>query len=94
MVEPFKAPFNFDSVLLSMPNVFASVGDYADFKAEGPVNLAKLTADLKIDLLRFDFQGVVLDRPHFPFSVHYDENCGRRQCVCSLACQPNRYSFK
>lgn len=73
-IASFRAPFNFDSVLLNMPNVSGSLGDYADFTAEGPVNLAKLTADLKIDLLRLELQSIILDQAHFPFSAHYDEN--------------------
>lgn len=74
VVEPFSAPFNFNTASIMLPSIFASVENIADLTINGPVELKKKKAALEVDILKFNFNGLALNQSHFPLSIQYDQD--------------------
>ena len=73
-IEGFKAPFDFEQYATTVPPVFVSVDALADAYVSGQLNLKSMHADIKANLVKFQYQDISLDQSYLPLAVIYDDN--------------------
>lgn len=72
-VQPFTAPFVFDTASIILSKVSASLDEVAKVAISGPIHLKKQKVALNIDVLDFKLDDFSLAQKRFPLSIEYDD---------------------
>ncbi|MBN2816938.1 MAG: AsmA-like C-terminal domain-containing protein [Campylobacterales bacterium] len=72
-LEPMTMPFNLETVTLLIPTTLFSLENVSTGFIEGEVDIQKMEAKLKADILNLSYDGVTFSQSNTPFSITYNK---------------------
>ena len=72
-LDPLTMPFNLKTLNIMIPTSYFSVEKISDGFVTGSVNIKKSSANLVIDLLHLNYQGIKLSQSNTELELHYNK---------------------
>ena len=72
-IDELCMPFNIETLKLSIPTTFVSIEKIGTAFIAGSVDVENFSADMKVDILKFSYDGVELTQSNTPLKIKYDK---------------------
>jgi len=72
-IDAINIPFNLQTLSLNIPTTYYHVKNMSTGFIEGNIDIKKIVADLKVDVLSFDYNNITLNKSNTQFNIMYDK---------------------
>ncbi|MDF1876889.1 AsmA-like C-terminal domain-containing protein [Sulfurimonas sp. SAG-AH-194-L11] len=72
-IDTMHIPFNLKELKLQIPTTFIEDIDIGSAFISGSVNLSTIKAELNVDVLKFNYEGIEFSQSNTPFKIFYDK---------------------